>query len=352
MKKHRLSWEQIERVVYTVNSFYFLVSCVILAVLPASLSKEIPESHRKKIVKHTIGSAFGVTAVFSVMDLIRQYYTMDLPLQEIKSALEKVQHGDFDIHLSRHFGSQFSQFNPIIDDVNLMAKELNSMEMLRSDLIANISHEVKTPLSSILNYGTLLQQKDLSEEKRLEYAKAITEQTRRLSSLVSGILRLNRLENQNIYPNRQEYDLSEQLIECLLSFEDSWEQKSITIVNEIDDDVKVNADQELLGLIWNNLFSNAVKYCNEGGTIRVRLKEQDDQVTVTVQDDGIGMTQETVNHIFDKFYQGDTSHASEGNGLGMSMVREILNIVGGDIAISSTLGEGSQFVVTVPQEMP
>ena len=220
MKKHRLSWEQIERVVYTVNSFYFLVSCVILAVLPASLSKEIPESHRKKIVKHTIGSAFGVTAVFSVMDLIRQYYTMDLPLQEIKSALEKVQHGDFDIHLSRHFGSQFSQFNPIIDDVNLMAKELNSMEMLRSDLIANISHEVKTPLSSILNYGTLLQQKDLSEEKRLEYAKAITEQTRRLSSLVSGILRLNRLENQNIYPNRQEYDLSEQLIECLLSFED------------------------------------------------------------------------------------------------------------------------------------
>ena len=233
-----------------------------------------------------------------------------------------------------------------------MAKELNSMEMLRSDLIANISHEVKTPLSSILNYGTLLQQKDLSEEKRLEYAKAITEQTRRLSSLVSGILRLNRLENQNIYPNRQEYDLSEQLIECLLSFEDSWEQKSITIVNEIDDDVKVNADPELLGLIWNNLFSNAVKYCNEGGTIRVRLKEQDDQVTVTVQDDGIGMTQETVNHIFDKFYQGDTSHASEGNGLGMSMVREILNIVGGDIAISSTLGEGSQFVVTVPQEMP
>ena len=286
------------------------------------------------------------------MDLIRQYYTMDLPLQEIKSALEKVQHGDFDIHLSRHFGSQFSQFNPIIDDVNLMAKELNSMEMLRSDLIANISHEVKTPLSSILNYGTLLQQKDLSEEKRLEYAKAITEQTRRLSSLVSGILRLNRLENQNIYPNRQEYDLSEQLIECLLSFEDSWEQKSITIVNEIDDDVKVNADPELLGLIWNNLFSNAVKYCNEGGTIRVRLKEQDDQVTVTVQDDGIGMTQETVNHIFDKFYQGDTSHASEVNGLGMSMVREILNIVGGDIAISSTLGEGSQFVVTVPQEMP
>ncbi|MEE1353681.1 MAG: HAMP domain-containing sensor histidine kinase [Acutalibacteraceae bacterium] len=286
------------------------------------------------------------------MDLIRQYYTMDLPLQEIKSALEKVQHGDFDIHLSRHFGSQFSQFNPIIDDVNLMAKELNSMEMLRSDLIANISHEVKTPLSSILNYGTLLQQKDLSEEKRLEYAKAITEQTRRLSSLVSGILRLNRLENQNIYPNRQEYDLSEQLIECLLSFEDSWEQKSITIVNEIDDDVKVNADPELLGLIWNNLFSNAVKYCNEGGTIRVRLKEQDDQVTVTVQDDGIGMTQETVNHIFDKFYQGDTSHASEGNGLGMSMVREILNIVGGDIAISSTLREGSQFVVTVPQEMP
>ena len=352
MKKHRLSWEQIERVVYTVNSFYFLVSCVILAVLPASLSKEIPESHRKKNVKHTIGSAFGVTAVFSVMDLIRQYYTMDLPLQEIKSALEKVQHGDFDIHLSRHFGSQFSQFNPIIDDVNLTAKELNSMEMLRSDLIANISHEVKTPLSSILNYGTLLQQKDLSEEKRLEYAKAITEQTRRLSSLVSGILRLNRLENQNIYPNRQEYDLSEQLIECLLSFEDSWEQKSITIVNEIDDDVKVNADPELLGLIWNNLFSNAVKYCNEGGTIRVRLKEQDDQVTVTVQDDGIGMTQETVNHIFDKFYQGDTSHASEGNGLGMSMVREILNIVGGDIAISSTLGEGSQFVVTVPQEMP
>lgn len=232
-----------------------------------------------------------------------------------------------------------------MESINRMTEELSGVETLRSDFIANVSHELKTPLSVMQNYGTLLQSKELSEEKRLEYAKSITNTSRKLADLITNILKLNRLENQQIYPNKNRYNLSEQLCECLVQFENVWEKSQIKIDIDLDEDVMVNGDMELLSIVWNNLFSNAFKFTNRGGKVSVSLKNYGVFAVVKVSDTGCGMPPEVGKHIFDKFYQGDTSHATEGNGLGLALVKRIIDIIGGEISVNSTLGLGSTFTV-------
>ena len=204
---------------------------------------------------------------------------------------------------------------------------------------------MKTPLAIMQNYGTLLQQSDLEEEKRIEYAKGVTDGSRSLADMMTNILKLNRLEKQQIYPITAEYDLGEQLCECLLGYESVWEKKQIEIVTEIAEDVKVNTDSELLSLVWNNLFSNAFKFTSNGGKVTVILEATENHAIVKVKDTGCGMTPEVGAHIFDKFYQGDTSHATQGNGLGLALVKRVVDILYGEISVESALGKGSTFTV-------
>ena len=226
-----------------------------------------------------------------------------------------------------------------------MIEEISGVETLRTDFIANVSHELKTPLAVMQNYGTLLQDPDLSEEKRIEYGKNIAEQTRRLSNLVMNILKLNKLENQQIYPNVEKYYLSEQLCESMLEFENVWEEKNIEIEADLDEEVRILADKELLSLVWNNLLSNALKFTEEGGRVSLALRGDEQFAYVEVKDTGCGMNAETGKNIFKKFYQGDTSHATKGNGLGLALVKRVIDICGGEISVSSKLGEGSTFTV-------
>ena len=195
------------------------------------------------------------------------------------------------------------------------------------------------------NYATMLQKPGISEEERIEYAKAISHSSRRLAALITNILKLNKLENQQIFPQPQEFNLGEQLCESLLAFEDAWERKALEIETEIADDVRIKSDPELLSLVWNNLISNAVKFTPEGGTIGLSLKADETHVTVSVRDTGCGMTPETGKHIFEKFYQGDTSHATQGNGLGLALVKRVVDILGGEISVQSVYGQGSTFAV-------
>jgi signal transduction histidine kinase len=190
-----------------------------------------------------------------------------------------------------------------------------------------------------------LQNPELSEKEQTEYARAITEHTRKLSALITNILKLNRLENQQIFPEKQDYNLSEQICECLLGFEQAWEKKNLEIETEIDEEVIVCQDAELLSLVWNNLFSNAIKFCKEEGTVSVSVKKEKDGVLVSVSDEGCGISPEVGVHIFEKFYQGDTSHATQGNGLGLALVKRVIDIVGGEIHVQSVLGKGSTFLV-------
>lgn len=242
-----------------------------------------------------------------------------------------------------------NEFDVIIEDFNKMAEELSGTETLRTDFIANVSHELKTPLSVIQNYATILQTPDLPEEQRVACAKAITDATRRLSALITNILKLNRLENQQIFPQWSTYELSEQLCESLLAFEDAWERKNLKIETALDEAVFVRGDVELLSLVWNNLFSNAVKFTEPGGGVAVKLTAEGEYAVVTVDDTGCGISQEAGRHIFEKFYQGDTSHAAQGNGLGLALIKRVVDIMGGEISVDSTVGQGSTFTVRLPR---
>ena len=204
---------------------------------------------------------------------------------------------------------------------------------------------MKTPLSVMQNYGTLLQTPNLDEEKRMEYAKGVTDASRRLADMMTNILKLNRLEKQQIYPKTKEYDLGEQLCECLLQYETVWEDKNIELETELAEDVKINTDEELLSLVWNNLFSNAFKFTDDGGKVSVILEATEHYAIVKVKDTGCGMTAEVGAHIFEKFYQGDTSRATQGNGLGLALVKRVVDIMHGEISVESSLGKGSMFTV-------
>jgi signal transduction histidine kinase len=165
--------------------------------------------------------------------------------------------------------------------------------------------------------------------------------------MVINILKLNKLENQNIYPDTVSYDVGEQLCECVVAFEDVWEKKGIELEADIDENIMVTADPELLTLVWNNLLSNAIKFTDDGGQITVSLKSQNDKAVISISDTGCGISQEVGKHIFEKFYQGDTSHAVKGNGLGLALVKRVIDITGGDISVSSEVGKGSTFTVTL-----
>jgi len=228
-----------------------------------------------------------------------------------------------------------------------MVRELGSVETLRTDFIANVSHEMKTPLAVMQNYGTMLQQPNLEDAQRIEYAKAITDGSRRLADMMTNILKLNRLENQQIFPQTTEYDLGEQLCECLLQYENVWEQSDIEIETEIEEDVRVKADAELLSLVWNNLFSNAFKFTEPGGMVSLSLHATEHHAIVKIRDTGCGMSPEVGAHIFEKFYQGDTSHATQGNGLGLALVKRVVDIMQGEISVESAVGVGTTFIVTI-----
>lgn len=292
-----------------------------------------------------------ITLLFYVIDSVRRTWTVTRPVKRIKEGMNRMVAGDFSVRIPYLKGEDSSnEFDAIIKGFNEMAAELSGVETLRTDFISNVSHELKTPLSVIQNYATMLQSQTLTEEEKMEYAKSISEQTRKLSSLITNILKLNRLENQQIYPEKKKYNLTEQLCECLLTFERAWEEKDIEIEADMEEDVFVAQDAELLSLVWNNLFSNAIKFSEEKGVVGIRLKKENDMITVEVSDNGCGISSEVGSHIFEKFYQGDTSHATQGNGLGLALVKRVIDIIGGEIHVQSVLGEGTTFQVCLKEE--
>lgn len=328
----------------------FIVTCstaLFVTVLSESIGIELNGDNLNMAAKLTFGNVMLLSVLFTLIDMLRRKFTTDRIAKRIADAAKKLVAGDFDVRIepvSRL--STDDNFVDIIDCFNAMAAELSGVETLRTDFIANVSHEMKTPLAVISNYGTLLQSTDLTDEKRIEYAKGVTDGSRRLADMMTNILKLNRLEKQQIYPAAEEYDLGEQLCECLLAYESVWEKKGIEIDTSIEDDVKVNTDKELLTLVWNNLLSNAFKFTPEGGRVSVVLKADDSEVTVKVSDSGCGMSKEVGEHIFEKFYQADTSHATQGNGLGLALVKRVVDILHGQISVQSKIGEGSTFAVT------
>ena len=329
----------------------FVITCctmLFVSTLSNTLNITLNDRDLNSAAKLTFMNVVILSFVFYVIDTIRRRLTVERPVKRITDAAEKIMQGDFSVRVSSQskVGTD-DTFNRIIECFNKMAEELGSVETLRTDFIANVSHEMKTPLAVMQNYGTLLQSPELSEEDRMEYAKGVTDGSRRLADMMTNILKLNRLENQQIYPQTTEFDLGEQLCECLLQYESVWEKAEIEIDTDIAENVKVKADAELLSLVWNNSFSNAFKFTEAGGTVTVSLSATEHHAIVKVKDTGCGMTQEVGAHIFEKFYQGDTSHSVQGNGLGLALVKRVVDIMQGEIRVESTLGKGTTFTVKI-----
>ncbi len=275
--------------------------------------------------------------------------TYEEPMQNLAEATSRVANGDFSVYVpTLHTQDKWDYLDVMIMDFNKMVEELGSIETLKTDFVSNVSHEMKTPIAIIKNYAELLKTGHFTEEQRKEYAEGIEGAAMRLSNLISNILKLNKLENQRITPEVEAYDVSRQLCECILHFEEVWDEKEIELETEIEDVAMVQADESLLELVWNNLLSNAIKFTEPGGNVTVRQTCEEGYIKISVSDTGCGMESDVMNHIFDKFYQGDTSHSKEGNGLGLALVKRVLELLDGDIQVFSEEGRGSTFLVTLP----
>ena len=345
--RKRVVFLQLFCIFFLLIAFVLTSSMVLfLNYLGQSMGIDFAQSDIQLAAMVTFGNVFMLSLVCTAVDLLRRRLTVERPVKRIIDGAQNVMDGDLSTRIAPLRGVE-PGFNVIIDYFNRMVQELFGMETLRTDFIANVSHEMKTPLAVIQNYGTMLQQPNLSDEDRKDYARTVTNASQRLASLITNILKLNKLENQQIYPKKEHFDLGEQLCECLLGFENAWEAKRLEIETEMEDGVNVESDPELLSLVWNNLFSNAIKFTEEGGTIGLKLHTENGHAVVEVSDTGCGISPEVGAHIFEKFYQGDTSHATQGNGLGLALVKRVVDIVGGEISVSSELGKGSTFTVRI-----
>lgn len=293
---------------------------------------------------------WGIVAVgLTLFTRKKMRNTYEEPLHKMAEAARRVSEGDFSVYVPTvHTADKLDYLDVMIMNFNKMVEELGSIETLKTDFISNVSHEMKTPISIIKNYAQLMQAGHMSEEQGREYAKNIEQAAARLSSLIGNILKLNRLEHQRITPEVETYDVCRQLCDSIFLYDDALEEKEIELETDMEDMAMIAADRNLMELVWNNLLSNAVKFTGRGGRIAIRQTSDEGHVRVSVSDTGCGIAKESIYHIFDKFYQGDTSHSMEGNGLGLALVKRVLELMGGEIQITSEEGRGSTFTVTLP----
>ena len=283
--------------------------------------------------------------LFSMMISVRLGSSKLKPMNDLINAMGKVSRGDFSVRVD---GEDIpGAMGEVVQSFNGMASELGGIEMFRKDFINNFSHEFKTPIVLIRGFAKQLERDDLTEEQRREYAHIIVAESERLANMSSNILLLTKLENQQIITNKTEYRLDEQLRSCILLLEKQWSAKEIDLSLNLDE-ITYTGDEEMMSHVWVNLINNGIKFSPVGGVLELSCRKREKQLEVVVRDHGEGMSPETEKRIFEKFYQGDSAHATEGNGLGLSLVKRIVDLCGGKIEVESTLGAGTAFTVLLP----
>ena len=341
MRKHLTIWAA-----FVVFVFIVLLTTMVLgiALYIVVTHLDLPETARWA-PGHTFTFILTISILFGTIAAAFAGKRMVKFIYALRDATKKISAGNFDIKLAED--SYISEVNSLLRDFNKMAKDLGSIQTLKDDFVTSVSHEIKTPIAAIHGCVELLKDQALTEDERREYINIIDIGVKRLSVLTANILRLSKLDNQEILPDQIEFSLDEQLRQAILLLEHQWSAKDINL-NIYFNSVRVLGNKELLMQVWINLIDNAIKFSKNGGDINLEITQVHDRIYVKVIDFGIGMSSETVKRAFQKFYQGNESRTQKGNGLGLALVKRIVELSGGNVLIESRPGKGSVFIVELP----
>lgn len=340
-KKHSKLWLYFSGIVFATLMAAFLIILILWVILfNFGIISINPANKHMPLVFAFAGSILigAIIALFVGRLIIK-------PVQNINNAFGELSKGNFDVRVPDN--ERITEINEMAKCFNSMAYDLSHIETLRNDFVVNVSHEFKTPIASIEGYATLLQDAGLSDEKRMRYTEKILDNSKNLSYLLTNILVLSKLENQEMVHNKKEYRLDEQLRRAVLLLEDKWSKKNIDFDINLPK-CRYFGNEQLLNQVWYNLIDNAIKYSADNGNIKISLAFDNSQAIVSIFDNGCGMSDEVQKHIFEKFYQGDSSRKSEGNGLGLALVKRIVNLCNGEISVQSKIHSGTEFQVTLP----
>ena len=338
------------RTLNVIMVFFVLVIMVlsglmtVICLLFLYLIGVLPNSHLGLYLMPMI--SLGVSIILGTLITIIVSKKILRPMHDLIEATQIVSKGDFTVRVREI--KQDNELGVLIKSFNIMAKELGGIEIFRQNFINNFSHEFKTPIVSIRGFAKQLQKESLTQEQRKEYTDIIITESERLTNMSANILLLTRFENQQIVIDRKEFYLDEQLRKCVLILEKQWSRKRIEFQLNLEETIYYT-NEEMLSHVWMNLISNAIKFSYPESTIIISCRaEEDKNIIVEITDQGIGINQETMGHIFDKFYQGDKSHILEGNGLGLSIVKRIVELCKGDISVKSEKEKGTTFQINLP----
>lgn len=300
-----------------------------------------PINNHTPVLMFFLGSMVigGIVTIFVGRLMIR-------PIQKISNAFVGLSKGDFSVRVPTN--ETIEEIRDMAVNFNAMVHDLSRIETLQSDFVVNVSHEFKTPLAAIEGYATLLQNTSLPAGKQERYVEIILENTKRLTEMSSNILALSKLENQEKVLDQEEYRLDEQLRMAVLLLENKWAKKKIEFEISLPKLFYIGNEQ-ILNQVWYNLLDNAIKHSKEEGVIAISTRKKEKYVEVKIKDEGEGMSKEVQKHIFEKFYQGDESRKREGNGLGLALVKRIIELCEGEIQVESELGKGAEFTVRLPK---
>lgn len=340
------------RLLYPGVHYVFLgLLLALVGGLPGILfSKDLSKILHNQYVGWYLVYWFIITAIYVLTVIYFRRKRIEKPVKKMCSAAKKVANGDFSVYLNPPKDS-YKYIQDMYNDFNHMVEELGSTKTLKNDFLGNVSHEFKAPLAVIKSYANALKSDSLSYDEKQKALDIISDSADNLSNLVTDILRLNNLSNQSILGKIKEVNVGRQITDAALLLEPYWDDKGIVVEANLDDDCTIISDEEMLSIVWNNLINNAIKYGKNNGNIWLSCSNSDDGVIVSIRDDGIGMRDDVVNHIFDQFYQGDISHRQKGNGLGLSMVSKVIDKVHGTISVTSMHQKGSTFSVWLPKNI-
>ncbi|MFC7395379.1 HAMP domain-containing sensor histidine kinase [Scopulibacillus cellulosilyticus] len=344
--------------------FWFRISttifCLLLAWTAAYFLTDLIyhafNIHIPKLAVQLINSFLGILLIACTMFIIAKYTGIQRKqfefLQSLITAIEQMSKGDFNVHLpaSVYGNEKDHPVGKIAASINHMAVELREIEQLRQEFVSNVSHEIQSPLTSISGFAQALKNEELTSESRRHYLDIIETESKRLSKLSDNLLKLTSLESEHHPFEASEYRLDQQLRSIILACEPQWIEKNIKMDIDLNE-ATITADKDLLSQVWVNLINNSIKFTPENGTISISLWKKQNQVLVRISDSGIGISQEDAQHIFERFFKADKSRnrVRGGNGLGLSIVKKIVDMHKGTIQVDSELGKGTAFIITLPK---